>query len=117
MIDKNINAYCSICGRGYHVCSSCLEQKTFKPWRTVTDSIEHYKIYLAIHTYTISKDKEKAKAELKQCDLFGLDSFNPEIKSVIKEIMEEPKMAKAGSKKSGKKIESVTEIKTDKVEE
>lgn len=87
MGETNINAYCSICGSGYHVCHSCLEQKTFKPWRTVTDNREHYKIYLAIHGYTLSKDKESAKAELQHCDLSDWDHFKPEIKTVLKEIM------------------------------
>lgn len=81
------NAYCSICGKGYHVCQSCKEQKTFRSWRTVVDSIEHYKIFLAIHSYTISKNREQAKAELEKCDLSDLEHFNPEIKSVIHEIL------------------------------
>lgn len=90
MVEKNINAYCSICGAGYHVCNSCLEQKTIRPWRTVTDSIDHYKIYLAIHGYTLSKDKEKTKTDLQNCNLKDLETFKPEIKDVIKEIMSEP---------------------------
>lgn len=117
MADKNINAYCEICNGGYYVCRSCLEQRTLKPWRTVTDTIEHYKIYLAIHGYTISKDKAKAKAELKNCDLSGLGSFKPEIKAVIKEIMTEPKKTRVSTKKEKENIKVETEIKTDDVDE
>lgn len=84
------NTTCSICGKPYKICSSCLEQKTFKPWRTVTDTIEHYKIYMALHGYTITKDKKQAKQELQHCDLSGFDDFNPEIRSSIKEILAEP---------------------------
>lgn len=100
MAENNINAYCSICGQGYHVCNSCLEQKTFKPWRSITDSIEHYKIYLAIHGYTVSKDKEKAKTELQNCDLSGSENFKSEIKAVMKEIMAEPRKTRTVSKKT-----------------
>lgn len=93
------NAICSICGKPYRVCRTCAEQKTFKPWRTVTDTIEHYKIYMAIHSYTVSKNKEKAKNDLEKCDLSGLENFNPEIKKVIKEIIAKPKATKTVLKK------------------
>lgn len=95
---ENINAYCKICGAGYHVCNTCSNQKTFKPWRTVVDSPEHFLIYSAIHGYTISNNKEQAKSELEKCDLSGLENFRPEIKSVIEEIMIDSKKNKKTSK-------------------
>lgn len=98
-MNNNINAHCSICGSGYHLCRSCAEQKTFKPWRTVTDTIEHYKIYMAIHGYTVSKNKEKAREELGKCDLDGMDGFQPEIKEIIREILAKPKVQKPVVKK------------------
>lgn len=105
-MSENINSYCKICNVGYHVCNTCLNQKTFKPWRTVVDSIEHYKIYLVIHNYTISKDKNQAKLELQNCDLSGLQNFRPEIKSVIEEIMADPKK----NKKTSLKPENMEEV-------
>ena len=90
---------CAICNNEYEVCNTCKNQKIFKPWRTVTDTIDHYKIYLAIHSYTISKNKELAKEELQKCNLTGLESFNSEIKSVINEIMETPVKVKVSSRK------------------
>lgn len=105
MTETNINAHCSICGRGYHLCQTCSDQKTIKPWRTVTDSIEHFKIYTAIHGYTISKDKGTAKKELQKCDLTGLDNFNQEIKTIINEIMEESEKVKVPSRKRKEHIE------------
>ena len=89
MTENNINAYCKICGTGYHICNSCSQQKSIKPWRTVTDTAEHYKIYLAIHGYTTSKNKATAKMQLQNCDLNGLEDFKPEIKAAIKKIMAE----------------------------
>lgn len=91
MAENNINAHCSICGEGYHICNSCTEQKKIKPWRAVVDTIEHYKIYLAIHGYTLSKNKKTARKQLKACDLTGVDNFLPRIKSVINEIMADDK--------------------------
>lgn len=108
---------CTICNKEYEVCNSCLEQKTFKPWKSIVDSIEHYKIYLAIHGYTLSKDKEKAKSELQNCNLNDLENFKPEIKAVIKEIVAEPKRTRTTLKKKEEDIEAVTEIKTDNVDE
>lgn len=112
---------CTICGKDYEVCNSCLQQKTFKPWRIVTDSIEHYKIYLVIHGYTISKNKDEAKKELENCDLSDLENFNPEIKAVIKEIMATatPRKLKTTLKKEKINIEidNGIEIETDNVDE
>ncbi len=112
MTENNINAYCSICGEGYHLCSTCQNTKSFKPWRTVTDTIAHYKIYMAIHGYTISKDKKEAKRQLETCDLSGLDNFKPEIKSVIKEILKEPdkeEIKKQGNILKSKKNKTIKE--------
>ena len=89
MSGKKINAYCAICGQGYHICQSCKEHKTFRSWRTVVDSMEHYKIFLAIHGYTVSKNLEEAKSELQNCDLSDLETFKPEIKSIIQKIVSE----------------------------
>lgn len=49
--------------------------------------MEHYKIYLAIHGFTLSQDKAAAKDELCRCDLSGLPGFKPEIRAAIEEIM------------------------------
>lgn len=95
MANQNTNANCSICGKPYKVCRTCAEQKTFKPWRTVTDTIEHYKIYMAIHGYTVSNNKEKAKDDLGKCNLDGMDGFRPEIKEIIREILVKPKVKKS----------------------
>lgn len=100
-MSEELNANCDVCGKKYHVCVSCLQQKTFKPWRTVVDTIDHYKIYMAVHGYTVTKDKELAKKELSVCDLSELNSFSDNIKKAINEILSEDK--------------TVTEVKTVKI--
>lgn len=108
---------CTICNNEYEVCNTCKNQKIFKPWRTVTDTIEHYKIYLTIHGYTVTKNKEQARKELENCDLSGLESFNPEIKSVIKEIMtgNEGAVEPVKVEASYKKRKEYTEVKSDEI--
>lgn len=89
MAEQN-NATCAICGKRYRVCNSCLEQKTFQPWRKVVDTSECFKIYSALHGYTITGDKDAAREELQQCDLKHKDTFIPKIRADIDEILSTP---------------------------
>lgn len=110
-MSQELNATCDICGKKYHICSSCKEVKSFTPWRTVTDTMQHYLIFLALSEYTKTKDKEKAKDELSKCDLSELDTFNENIKSAIKEIMAEEKIVETVSEKN---VKENVEIKPQK---
>lgn len=91
-MSEPLNGVCDICGKRYYVCKTCQTVKTFKPWRTITDTLEHYKIFIALSEYTRTKNKEEAKEQLSHCDLSDLESFPDRIKNVIKEITVEPKM-------------------------
>ena len=110
---QELNATCDICGKKYHVCNSCKEVKSFTPWRTVTDTMQHYLIFLALSEYTKTKDKEKAKEELSKCDLSELDTFNENIKTAIKEIMADGK-EKVVETVSEETVEENVEIKPQK---
>ena len=112
-MSQELNATCDICGKKYHVCNSCKEVKSFTPWRTVTDTMQHYLIFLALSKYTKTKDKEKAKEELSKCDLSELDTFNENIKTAIKEIMAEGK-EKIVETVSEETVEENVEIKPQK---
>ena len=108
---QELNATCDICGKKYHICGSCKEVKSFTPWRTVTDTMQHYLIFLALSEYTKTKDKEKAKEELSKCDLSELDTFNENIKSAINEIMAEEKIVETVSEEN---VKENVEIKPQK---
>ena len=112
-MSQELNATCDICGKKYHICSSCKEVKSFTPWRTVTDTMQHYLIFLALSEYTKTKDKEKAKEELSKCDLSELDTFNENIKTAIKEIMADGK-EKVVETVSEETVEENVEIKPQK---
>lgn len=84
------NATCAICGKKYTSCFVCENVKTFKPWRTITDTIGCYKIYMAIHDYNNGNiSKSKVKELLEQCTM--PDTFQPHIKKEIDKIMAVPK--------------------------
>ena len=87
-----LNAKCAICEKKYHLCKTCEDVKTFPPWRTVTDTIDCYKIFLVLSEYTKTKNKEQAKKELSTCNLKEKDVFAPHIKAAIDEIMAEPEV-------------------------
>ena len=87
-----LNATCSICSKKYHLCKSCEDIESFSPWRTVTDTIDCYKIFLVLSEYTKTKNKEQAKKELSTCNLKEKDVFAPHIKAAIDEIMAEPEV-------------------------
>ena len=93
-MSEQYNATCDICGKPYKVCRSCQEIKTFQAWRTVTDTLPHYVIYLALAEYSRTKDKAVAKEQLSKCDLSEKDKFNSNIKTVIDEIFKEDKPVK-----------------------
>lgn len=88
-MSKQYNATCAICGKPYKMCRSCFDEWRFKPWRAVTDTIDHYKIYLALNGYTLTGDKDTARSELQVCNLEGKEGFIPEITKAINDILAE----------------------------
>lgn len=86
------NATCSICGKGYYMCQSCKDQLRLSPWKVHTDTSEHYKIFQIIRGYSIGLyTKDEAKNKIKNVNLDDLESFIPEIQSVIKTILDNEK--------------------------
>ena len=88
-MSNKLNGCCDICGKKYEICRTCQHISAFKPWRTVTDTEEHYKIFLVLSDYTNTGNKAEAKKLLKECDLTGLEHFNEHIKKAINEIMKD----------------------------
>lgn len=87
-MEQKLNHKCDICGKEYYFCPDCGNAKSFTPWRTIVDSIEHYKIFLIIKDYTNKYiDVKEAKRLLNNQDLSELDTFRDEIKNVINDIL------------------------------
>ena len=86
------NATCLICGKGYYVCLSCRDAIKTAPWKSYTDTSEHYKVFQIVkgfHNGVYSK--EEAKSKLNNVDLSDLSDYRQKIKDVIDEILKEDK--------------------------
>lgn len=102
-MSERINHWCIICGKGYHACDSCSEIKEFKPWRTVTDTVQHYQIYAVIKEYNGKLiDKKEAKTMLNNIgvDLKQVSAFKEDVRNVLNEILREEKTAAKSAKKT-----------------
>lgn len=89
--EKN-NSTCAICGKGYYMCRSCKDQLRLSPWKIHTDTSEHFKIFQIVRGYSIGLyTKNEAKAKFENIDLSNLETFLPEVKSVIKTILSDDK--------------------------
>lgn len=113
MAEKN-NAYCTICGKPYYVCMSCLDTMRLSPWKIHTDTAEHFKVSQIVHGVSTNVyTKDEAKAKLKNINLSDMNTFRPHIKKIIEDILREDKPVA----KSVKKIEEPIETDIVKVEE
>lgn len=100
-----INHWCIICGKGYHACDDCVKIRSFKPWRTLADTLEHFQIYMTIQAYNDKIiNKTKAQAELGNVDLSDRDSYKDNVKKVLDEIFSEDVPTQKGAKKNSKNI-------------
>lgn len=80
-------ATCVICGKKYKVCLSCKDQIKLKPWRSIADTIDCYKIFLAVTQYNngyISKDEAKKQLETIK---FNKNDLSESVRNKINEIM------------------------------
>lgn len=121
---KKINHWCIICGKGYHACDTCLQETSFAPWRTLTDSIEHFKVYMVLKSFNNKEiDAKEAKEKLDALNIIGWESFNDSAKNVIKVILSENKKIiqkvpkKTPSTKIAKKTNESSKSMTDEKEE
>lgn len=105
---EELNAKCSICNKKYHVCGTCKDMKTFQPWRTVTDTFNHYAIFLALSEYTKTGDKVQARERLSDCDLTGMENFDTDVKKALEDILKEEKSVEPKQEKVQKTSQAFT---------
>ena len=109
-MSEQINAYCTICGNGYHMCLSCKDKMKMSPWKMYTDSAEHYKIHQIIYGLSTKVyTEDEALLKLKNVDLSDLETFKPNIKAIIKGILEKEKIAEEVVKKAETEEKTIVE--------
>jgi hypothetical protein len=90
MMSEQINATCSICGNGYHLCLSCKDSMNLHPWKMHTDSASCYQVFQVVKGYSTGVyNKEEFKSKLKNIDLSNLENYRDHIKSLIKDTLKE----------------------------
>ncbi|WP_434311465.1 hypothetical protein [Hominifimenecus sp. rT4P-3] len=87
-MSDNLNHRCLICGRRYYACDDCLKKRSFTPWRSITDTKEHYQLYLLLCDY---RDGRLSRAEARE--KLSRIEFSPEeclesVRQLLNEIME-----------------------------
>lgn len=89
------NGTCAICGKNYKRCNSCTDAR-LKPWLSITDTPNHYKIYRIIADYTNKKiNRETAASMLSGCNISDYKTYaQKEIAAVIESIIAPRKTCK-----------------------
>lgn len=89
---------CIICGKQYKTCLSCQQEISLKPWRTITDEINCYKIFLVLSQYNNGYiKKDEAKKQLEKIRYNETELREP-VRETIKEIMSTSETKKNTSK-------------------
>ena len=92
MTEKH-NATCKICGESYYACMSCADSMKAHPWKSFTDTSEHFKVFQIVRGFSTGVyNKEEAKEKFKNVDLEDIESFRPHIKKIVKDILKEEKV-------------------------
>lgn len=117
-MSEKINSYCVVCGKGYHLCMSCKDAMSLAPYKVLTDTSEHYKIYQVIKGYNSKVySKKEAKEILSNLDLTDKDTFIKSVLNKINEIMADVKAATTTkSNKDNINVEVTTTETSDVVE-
>lgn len=94
---ERLDHKCIICGTMYHACDTCQKIKTYTPWRTLCDTVEHYQVLLAIKSYDSGLfTKEEAAEDIRKrgVDIGSYDGWPEGTKKKLDEIFAEPKRKK-----------------------
>lgn len=93
-------AVCTICGKTYKTCLSCKHLDVTKPWRSITDTVDCYKLFLILSQYNNKHiNKEDARKQLEGVS-FNRKDLKKSVQSQIEEIMSSNESSKKISPRS-----------------
>ena len=88
MDNKKHNSFCAICGKSYYYCNSCKDTAHLYPYKILTDTSEHYKVFMIIRGYSNGLyTKEETKEKLNNVDISDLETYKENIRDIIKDIL------------------------------
>ena len=89
-MNEKINATCSICGNGYHLCLSCKDAMNLHPWKIHCCSADCYKVFQMVRGFSTGVyTKNEFKSKLKNIDLNNLENYRDHIRDLIKDTLKE----------------------------
>ena len=117
MAEKN-NAVCDICGKEYYVCLSCSDAMKLHPYKSFTDTAEHFKIFQIVKGFLNGVyTKDEAKEKFKNINLEDIDSFKPHVKDIINNVLkEEEVVVETCEKIENTVVEDIKEIEVENTE-
>ena len=81
MDDKKHNSFCAICGKSYYYCNSCKDTAHLYPYKILTDTSEHYKVFMIIRGYSNGLyTKEETEQKLNNVDISDLETYKENIR-------------------------------------
>lgn len=89
---------CKVCGAAYQTCYICEQSRS---WRTHTDTLDHYRVFMALMEYRTSHHALQAYRALRKCGVsfHKTAEFLPDIQRILAEIYtltQENRRAKEG---------------------
>ena len=88
MDNKKHNSFCAICGKSYYYCNSCKDTAHLYPYKILTDTSAHYKVFMIIRGYSNGLyTKEETKEKLNNVDISDLETYKENIRDIIKDIL------------------------------
>lgn len=110
MDNKKHNSFCAICGKSYYYCNSCKDIAHLYPYKILTDTTEHYKIFMVVRGYNNGLyTKEEAYERLKNVDTSDIDNYKDNIKKIVKDILQVGVDNSSEVSKEEKSVDKVTE--------